>query len=150
MIPKLDELSVLIVEDEEQVRAMLKRLLDRAGHETWEASNCAEAAEAMEAHDFALALVDVNLPGMSGLELTKQIVASHPNTAVIMVTGIGDPVVAASALNSGAYGYLVKPFKSSAFTIERTNALIRRRLEMENRAHMANLETRVLERTHQL
>lgn len=147
---KPDELNVLIVDDEEQVRAMLKRLLGRAGHETWEAGNCSEAEEAMETHDFAVALVDVNLPGSSGLDLTKQIVASHPNTAVIMVTGIDDPVVAASALESGAYGYLVKPFKSSQFAITRTNALIRRRLEMDNRAHLANVETRVIERTQQL
>ena len=90
------------------------------------------------------------MPGESGTELTKWIREHHPDVPVLMATGIDDPELAQSVLQIGAYGYLVKPFKRHEVQINVTNALGRRRLELENRDHRALLEHRVEERTQEL
>jgi len=74
----------------------------------------------------------------------------HPDVAVLMATGIDDPELAQSAIDLGAYGYLVKPFKRHEVRINVANALKRRELEMENRDHRALLEQRVEERTREV
>ncbi|MBW2608234.1 MAG: HD domain-containing protein [Deltaproteobacteria bacterium] len=67
-----------------------------------------------------------------------------------MVTAVDDPEVAESALEIGAYGYIIKPFEPNEVMINVSNALRRRKLEIENRRHRKNLETLVLERTDKL
>lgn len=84
--------------------------------------------------------MDVNLPGDSGLELVKHLRRHHSSTAVLMVTGVDDPLIADSALELGAYGYLVKPFQGNELVINVSNALRRRELEKQNREHREHLE----------
>jgi diguanylate cyclase (GGDEF)-like protein/PAS domain S-box-containing protein len=71
-------------------------------------------------------------------------------TAVVMVSGVDDTRVAALALDLGAYGYVIKPFEANELIITVANALIRRRLEIADRAHRDGLETLVLQRTDRL
>jgi putative two-component system response regulator len=95
----------------------------------------------------ALVLSDVNMPGESGIELTREVLAHHPETAVVMVTGMDDPAYAEVAIELGAYGYVLKPFKPNELIINVGNALRRRTLEIENRIHRELLEQTVLART---
>ena len=141
---------VLIVDDEEQVRAVLARLLQRDGHSVETASNVAAALDRLETGWFELVLCDINMPGESGIELVPRALGRNADLAVLMVSGNDDPELAEKALELGAYGYVVKPFRTSELVIAVANALRRRRLEIENRGHRERLEQTVLARTKEL
>ena len=140
---------VLVVDDEPQVQQVIKRILERHGFECELASSAEEARKSLEADGkrFQLMLCDVNMPGESGLDLLRDALVDHPEVAALMVTGADDPRLAASAIQLGAYGYLTKPFSPNELMINITNALHRRRLELENRAHQEMLENAVENRT---
>ena len=95
--------------------------------------------------DVALVLSDVNMPGESGIDFTREVLAHYPDTAVVMVTGMDDRGYADAAIELGAYGYVLKPFKPNELIINVGNALRRRTLEIENRSHRERLEQTVLD-----
>jgi putative two-component system response regulator len=141
---------ILVVDDEPAIRELLCRLLDRDGHESATAVDVPDACEQLDREDFEVVLCDVNLPGESGLVFVRRALAADSNIAVVMVTGSDDPELANAALELGAYGYVVKPFRPSELSIAVANALRRRRLEIENRDHRERLEETVLEKTSAL
>jgi putative two-component system response regulator len=120
------------------------------GHLATVTGDTAEARLELGSASFELMLCDVNLPGESGLELVHDVVAAGTEIAVLMVSGADDPQVAETALALGAYGYIVKPFHDTEVNIGIANALRRRRLEIENKAHRERLEQLVAERTAEL
>lgn len=138
---------LLVVDDEPAVRELVVSILEHSGYQVVCASDAAEAMARLKEVEFALILCDVNMPGMSGIDLVSLIQHSFPDTGVIMVTGEDDPKLAASALTNGAYGYVIKPFRINELTINVFNALRRRRLEQENRRYRERLEELVDERT---
>ena len=142
--------NILIVEDEDATRRLLGRLLEGYGYTCTLAGDAQEARRRLGERAFDLILCDVNMPGESGLDLVRQILKEHPQTAAVMVTGLDDPQLANVALESGAYGYILKPFETNEILINIANALRRRRLEIENRAHREHLEQMVRERTAEL
>ncbi len=144
--PPADE-RILIVDDEEQIRTVLARLLRAHGFDCLTAESAAAARRTLEAGGIALVLCDVNMPGESGLDFARELRTTHPDTAVVMVTGLDDRRYADSALALGAYGYVLKPFKPNELVINVGNALRRRVLELENRGHRERLEQTVLART---
>ena len=109
-----------------------------------------EARAELASGSFELILCDVHLPGESGLELVHDVVGGPTEIAVLMVSAADDPQLAETALALGAYGYIVKPFRDSEVNIGIANALRRRRLEIENKAHHERLEQLVAERTAEL
>ena len=138
---------VLIVDDEQEIRVLLSRLLERDGHTTTTAPDVPTARAILDDSWFELVLCDFNMPGESGMELLRDALAHDRDLAVVMVSGMDDPALAEAALELGAYGYVVKPFRTSELTIAVANALRRRRLEIENRAHRERLEQLVEQRT---
>ena len=144
--PRPDE-RILIVDDEEQIRTLLARLLGAHGYECLTAESAAAARRVLKETNVALVLSDVNMPGESGIEFTREVLAHHPETAVVMVTGMDDPTYAEVAIELGAYGYVLKPFKPNELIINVGNALRRRTLEIENCIHRELLEQTVLART---
>jgi cyclic di-GMP phosphodiesterase len=142
--------AVLIVDDDSAIRQMIARILDRAGHACYEASDPTTALSLADLHPFALVMCDVNMPGGSGLDLVRALRQRHPDIAVLMVSGMDDPQTAAIATDCGAYGYIVKPFQRNEIVIAAANALRRRHLEIENKAHRHQLELLVAERTADL
>jgi putative two-component system response regulator len=146
----LDEKKcALVVDDEPQTRQLIKRILERHGFECELTASAEEARKSLDADGkrFQLMLCDVNMPGESGLELIRSVLVRHPDVATLMVTGADDPSLAESAIQLGAYGYLTKPFSPNELMIHITNALHRRRLEIENREHQEMLEHAVANRT---
>lgn len=141
---------ILIVEDEEATRRLLGRLLEGYGYVCTQAGDAREARRRLRESDFALILCDVNMPGESGLQLVREVLKEYPQMAAVMVTGLDDPQFANVALESGAYGYILKPFETNEILINVTNALRRRRLEIENKSHRDHLEQMVRERTAEL
>jgi putative two-component system response regulator len=142
--------TVLVVDDDSAIRHMIARILERAGHTCYEASDPTQALSLSDAHPIALVMCDVNMPGGSGLDLVRALRKHHPEIAVLMVSGMDDPRTAAMATDGGAYGYIVKPFERNEIVIAAANALRRRQLEIENQAHRHQLEKLVAERTADL
>jgi putative two-component system response regulator len=133
------------------VRRMIARMVAGAGDLDCEtAADVPQARTLLSNGDFALVICDLNMPGESGVDLTRWISEHRPDVAVLMATGVDDPQVARTALELGAYGYMLKPFKRHEVAINVANALRRRRLEIENREHRQLLEQRVRERTEEL
>ncbi|GKS58254.1 two-component system response regulator [Nitrospira sp.] len=143
----LDNKSILIVDDEEPIRKLLAALLQRHGYECALAGDAREARQRLAEQEFAIALCDVNLPGESGMDLVRHILSEGSTTACIMVTGLDSPVLANAALDMGAFGYIIKPFETNEVVISISNALRRRRAELENRSHTDSLEQMVRTRT---
>ena len=135
--------AVLLVDDDEQIREILRRILQRR-HAVVEADSAAAARQRLETGQFAVVLCDIRMAGMSGMDLLREIGASKADVAVVMVTGVDDPRVADEALQLGAYGYLLKPFTPSQVIITVASAVRRREAER------ARIEAEERERLHQL
>ena len=144
---QLDNRNILVVDDEEPIRRLIGYLLQTHGYTVALAADAREARQKLDEQSFALMLCDVNMPGESGMDLVRSIIAERPHTAAIMVTGLDSSILATAALDMGAFGYIVKPFESNEVIIDVSNALRRRRLELENRLHRENLEDIVRTRT---
>lgn len=140
--------SILVVDDELSVQKLLVRALGRGGYDGVETASSAREARAVLAdREFDLLLTDMQMPGGSGLDLLMHVRDEQPDTATMMVTGVDDTTLADQALDIGAYGYIIKPFKHSEVLINVSNALRRRALERENKDHRDRLEDKVRERT---
>ena len=143
--------SILVVDDEAQVRTLLSRVLERGGYKTLiRASSAAEAREVLASKSVDLVLTDMQMPGGSGLDLLTYVHSSMPHIATLMVTGVDDTELADKALEMGAYGYIVKPFNKTEVLVNINNALRRRDLEKENEARRSQLEGLVQARTSEL
>ena len=143
----LDNRNILIVDDEEPIRRLLGYLLEPHGYQVTLAGESREARQRLEQGSYALVLCDVNMPGESGMDLVRHILAQYPTSAVIMITGLDSPVLANAALDMGAFGYVIKPFEANEVLINVANALRRRKLEIENAMHREHLEEVVRTRT---
>ena len=142
--------NILVVDDDEQILKLLKYLLETKNYECTLAINAQEARNAMQDQNFEVVLCDVNMPGESGMDFARYVLTEYADTAVLMVTAADDPEIARTALEIGAYGYIIKPFKPNELIIDVANALRRRDLEIQNRDHRKNLEKLVAERTEKL
>ena len=142
--------NILVVDDDEQILKLQKCLLEANNYSCTLAINAQEARNAIKNQNFEVILCDVNMPGESGMDFVRHSLTEHVDTAVLMVTGADDPEIAGTALEIGAYGYIIKPFKPSQLIIHVANALRRRDLEIQNRDHHQNLEKLVAERTKKL
>ncbi len=142
--------SVLVVDDDASVRRMIIRILERVGYSCVEAPDPVQARYLARVQHFDLVTCDVNMPSGSGLSLVGDLRTHDPDLAVLMVSGMDDRQVAATATELGAYGYVMKPFATNEMLIAVDNALRRRELEIENRAHQQHLEILVAERTADL
>ncbi|MGW8223577.1 MAG: response regulator [Syntrophobacteria bacterium] len=100
---------VLLVDDEEEfVSALSERLMLR-GIEVDSALNGEDALDRMEEKEFEVVILDVMMPGLSGLEVLRQIKSTHPNTQVILLTGHGATREGMEGMRLGAFDYLIKP-----------------------------------------
>lgn len=127
-------------------RPEVLRLIDRSLGERYAcefAGSVEEARGKLEDGPFHLALCDIQMPNESGLVLVDEIACDHPDTAIVLVTGVDDPNVARQAFEIGAHGYLVKPFWPGQLLITAMNALRQRDLEIAQRAHSKALEDRL-------
>ena len=141
---------ILIVDDEVYVCTTLSRLLKRQGHSCQVAHSVAAAERTLAAAEFDMVLSDVKMPGRSGLEFVRGLATTHPHTPVVMVTGVDDTKVASVALESGAYGYIIKPYETNEILISVENTLRRARLEQQARAQEDTLRQLVEQRTKEL
>ena len=102
--------SVLVVDDEAEIRSLLSDLLDDAGYAVKKASTGAEAIEAVAKGLPDLVMMDVKLPDQDGIAVLKQLKREHPDLEVIVMTAFGGSSTAIKAMEHGAYDYVTKPF----------------------------------------
>jgi putative two-component system response regulator len=141
---------ILIVDDESQIREVIAAIVDMEGYLFSLAEDAETALEQLDKQHIDLLISDINMIGMSGVELLGITMQRYPDLAVIMVTGVDDRETAIETLETGAYGYVTKPFQANELIINISNALRRRQLEIENRRHREELEILVDERTKEL
>ena len=109
MTPSPDNLRVLIVEDEPRYRNLLEREVVAMGHRASACERAEEALALLDTETFDAAILDLNLPGMSGMEFLEQVRESQPEVAVIINTAYGDMPTAVQALRLEAVDFLPKP-----------------------------------------
>ena len=142
--------KVLIVDDDAAIGRILGQILEKMDREPSLALSAEQARLLLKEDAFDLMLCDVHLPGESGLDLIKYVISAYPNTAIIMVSGADAPETFEMALEIGAYGYIVKPFKIREVIINVSSAFRRQRLEEDHRIYSENLEQKVADRTAKL
>ncbi len=136
---------VLVVDDEESVRNLLQRALAGAGYEVLTAANGQEALVKISQVDFSAVLLDIKMPGLSGMEVLQWLTANRPDICVVMVTAVGDVQIAIEAMKMGAYDYITKPFNLDDVVLKVRRAVEKREFLLENERHRLDLEKRVAE-----
>src|SRR5881227_2837053 len=102
---------ILVAEDETIIRLDLRDLLERAGHEVVaEARDGEEAIALARQHEPELAIMDVKMPRLDGIEAAKRMLAERP-IPIVMLTAYGQEELVSRAVEAGVFGYLVKPFR---------------------------------------
>lgn len=101
--------SILIVDDDDGIRAVLEELLTLNGFETLAAASALDAVRVLGQHAPNVILLDIEMPGLSGLDALPIMIAIAPTAAVIMVSGNSDEEIAKKTLARGAFDYVIKP-----------------------------------------
>lgn len=141
---------VLVVDDEESVRALLERVLAREGYTVATAANGEDALGKVSRLDIEMVLLDIKMPGMSGMEVLRQLNASRPDIGVVMVTSVADMQTAVEAMKLGAHDYITKPFNADEVVRTVQKAIQKRALQRENERQRLELETKVAGQAQQL
>ncbi|GEP05118.1 sigma-54-dependent transcriptional regulator [Methylobacterium oxalidis] len=125
--------DILIVDDEADIRDLVAGILDDEGHRTRTAGGSDEALAAIEARRPHLVFLDIWLQGsrLDGLQVLDLIKAGHPDLPVVMISGHGNIETAVSAIKSGAYDFIEKPFKADRLILVAERALEASRLKRE-------------------
>lgn len=115
---------ILVVDDDDRIRTLLKRYLTENGYRTSVAKDGAEARDLLGSVDFDLLILDVMMPGLTGFDLTEKIRAAS-NVPILLLTARGMPEDRIEGLERGADDYMSKPFEPRELLL-RINALLRR------------------------
>ena len=105
----IDAASILVVDDDETFRSRLARAFRDRGYDARQAGNYDEAISSARADSPELAVIDLRMPGKSGLELVRDLIAIDASTKVVVLTGYGSIATAVEAMRLGAVHYLPKP-----------------------------------------
>lgn len=107
----MDPISVLLVDDEEDLSLVMAERLEMRGFKARGVTNAEDALKLFNEIDFDVAVIDVKMPGVGGIELMCQIKKKRPATEVILFTGHGSHKEGELGISEGAFDYLVKPVK---------------------------------------
>lgn len=102
---------LLLVDDEERFRDTLTKRLKETGYEVEGAASGMDALDLLSTQKFDIVIMDIQMPGLSGIETLSEIRAKHIGVEVIMLTGHGDVSSAVEGMRLGAYDYLMKPYE---------------------------------------
>ncbi len=134
--------KILVVDDELSMREFLEILLKEEGYHVHTANDGKMAAQKIKEDDYHLVITDIQMPGMNGLDVLKEVKKVSPATEVIMMTAYASAESAVEAMKQGAYDYITKPFKIDEIklivknifekmTLERENILLKKELREE-------------------
>jgi len=141
----MQKANVLVVDDEELYRRAIERILTRVGYNVLTARDASEALELVSDTTIDLVIADIQMPGINGLELVRQIHEIEPDLPCIVMTGYNTPENSIEALQAGAFWYLEKPFEGETLDVVRRlveQAIEHGRLKQENRSLQRQLRSR--------
>ena len=138
--------SVLIVDDDESICRSLRLIFEKKGYETETAGTGREAIEKARRGFFNLALLDIKLPDVEGIELLAPLKEMHPDIALIIITGYASLETAVRVLNEGALAYITKPLNMDEVLATVREALEKQRLVIENRRLIQQAQRELAER----
>ena len=141
---------ILIVDDLASIRKIVYRKLISEGYKCKEVPDGDSALEAISDFEYDLVLLDVSMPGKSGIDVLREILNRYPDTSVIMVTSRDDAGTVIETMKMGACDYIIKPVNLSELPIRVRKALDRRRLVLENKEYRLHLEDKVKEQTEKI
>lgn len=136
----MESIDLLIVDDDNEYRSTVARRFSRRGYRVQEAADGEAALELAGRRQFHVAVVDLVMPGLSGLELMKKLKAGTPECEIVMLTGQGTIATAVDAMRNGAHDFLTKPFPLSELEVVVQKAFEQRQLRKENQQLKAVLE----------
>ena len=141
------EQRILIVDDEVTIRRLLRQKLSKQGYHCEEACSSDEALEKLKTYPADLIMLDMKMPGMSGMDLLPELKHIYPNTAVIMATAVAEANLAIQCMRLGADDYITKPFNLDEVTLNVEKTLEKRMLEHKIKEYQEHLQQKVEEQT---
>ena len=133
-------IKVLIAEDEEMLGDVLEQFLSSRGHDVTVVRDGRAALDALRREPFDVALLDIVMPEMDGLEVLRQVIEDPAPPQVIIITGNGTIETAITAIRLGAYDYLSKPYRMAEIDVLVRRAWEKRQLSRQNALLQTNLE----------
>ena len=141
---------ILVVDDDPAICELLTAKLRFSGFAAQSCTNGEDALKVLSKEKFDAIISDLNMPGISGLELLGAARRIVPHAAFLIATGVSDVSVGVTAMKQGAADYLLKPFQMEAVVVSLRRALEMKRMEAELGQYRQHLENMVEQRTRQL
>src|SRR5436309_304965 len=124
--------TVLIIDDEEEIRESIELLLNSEGMSTDTAGTGEEGLKKIDENLYDLVLLDLMLPGKSGMQVQREIKRIDPTLPVVIITAIGAVETAVTAIKEGSFDYVTKPWNNEKLVVIVTNGIKQRQLTSEN------------------
>ncbi len=137
-----DRPTVFVVDDDHSVRKGLDRLLKLKGYRVESFASAEEFLQEQMSAKIACLVLDINLPGLNGLDVQNYLLKQGILLPIIFITGHGDIPTAVRAVKSGAIGFLTKPFGETELVTEIENAFALCRNEFQQRSEIADIQHR--------
>jgi len=142
--------KIIVADDEEPVRNLLKRILESAGYRVVTAANGQEALYQLSLGEAKVMLLDISMPKMSGIEVLKNLSDRLPDFCVIMVTADADISTAVDTLKLGAYDYITKPFAQDDVKEKVQKAIAKWQQQTKDKQRYFQLSQSFTERTQRM
>ena len=136
------EANILVIDDEQSMRDSCKQALSKGGNKVEVAEDGMTGLALFEKQPFDLIILDLKMPGLSGMEVLKKAKEQDPEVVVIVITGYATVDSAVEAMKMGAYDFIPKPFTPDSLRVIVNRALEKRRLSLENILLRAELKDR--------
>jgi DNA-binding NtrC family response regulator len=142
-----DKMKILILDDEKQFTEELSGFFKDSDYEALEANNIGDGRRILNEVDIDLLILDVRLPGVSGLDILKEVKVEHPMMEVIIISAHGDMDTVIKAMRNGAFDYLRKPFRflDLQIAIERTQKFLQMQRKLKQMEEKNSLISKTLE-----
>ena len=144
------EPRILIVDDEEVVRNVLQRILKEAGYDVTAAVDGEHALDILYQAEHGVVLLDIKMPGMTGIEVLAKLTAEWPDICVIMVTAVVDAQTAVKAMKLGALDYITKPFDQDDVIQKVGEAITKWHQQLSDRRQYLELKEKFREHTQRM
>ncbi|UCC21948.1 MAG: sigma-54-dependent Fis family transcriptional regulator [Planctomycetota bacterium] len=134
--------NILVIDDEESMRDSCRQALSKGGNKVEVAEDGSKGLSIFEKESFDLVILDLKMPGLSGMEVLQKMKERDPEIVVIVITGYATVESAVEAMKLGAYDFIPKPFTPESLRLIVNRALQKRRLSLENILLRAELKDR--------
>lgn len=142
--------KILVVDDEESIRDILQRMLEGIGYEVITADDGRDALYKLSLGEARIVLLDMKMPGMTGLDMLKKLGNDISNYCIIMVTVITDSQIAIDSMKLGAMDYITKPFDQDELIAKLYTAIEKYNRMISERKRYEDLQANVIKQTNRM